>query len=768
MQTEHAAADEASDDNNIQGDDALTELSFQQDDESTEEAEGQALRELAFAISKNRAKNEGVVHRGVTCDKCGRSPIVGVRYRCSNCQDYDLCEDCEARDEHPPTHVFYRVKVPAHWAGKMPLPLWYPGRPSLMPAELDARVRLKLHKEMGYTENQIDGMYQQFRCIAGVRMDEQGQDPLGLGVAIDRAAFDQCFVPETRSRAFKKANLVLERLFKFYDRNGDSLIDFREFVGGIMVSREQGTRSQTKARRVFEALDLDDDGRLSRTDCLKFFKAFFELNKEFTLLLLDSEARAVENVNHDTQETARDAISGGRPLASFFTEGRLDFDAFVDSASSASSTEDPPPPPPPFFRDANLLSDEEIITDTWHTAEDLLDRDIKLRAFKSLKTEYLDGDLLLIRHLPAGVHKTIFKNGGGGGGGGGDDATLWVHYQDEEYLWEDGSSGRWQKQVAYLRYPNPNPAAPHPEDMHASVAAMRGEAKRVALESVARRREELRRERLEVRAKYKGFYVDVDGGDGGGGDQDGKSKIRSPPPTLNEHDYDYDYDYAYDHNEKEEEEVGAVSDHHYSSYHRSSPVGGSEVAQNIYAVTEQAINEVLDSLFRPAETRVLERRARRMRPWEGGGGSSEQSHARRRAAAAAAGDGDDDDIGALEADVDVDVSAGNEAKVKVKAEEDAGEEDAEADAEEEADADAAILYDAEEEAEAAMPREEAAMPRKAEEAEEEEDDDGSIDFFEFQRAFEGGGAGGAGGVGGQIRGKRMLAWVGHWLDLVRF
>lgn len=111
----------------LRADDAVTEMSIAAEDNKSDE--GQALRELAFAISKARARNEGVLHRGVTCDKCGRFPIRGIRYRCSNCQDYDLCEDCEARDEHPLTHVFYKIKVPAHWAAKTPLPLWYPGKP---------------------------------------------------------------------------------------------------------------------------------------------------------------------------------------------------------------------------------------------------------------------------------------------------------------------------------------------------------------------------------------------------------------------------------------------------------------------------------------------------------------------------------------------------------------------------------------------------------------------------------------------------------------
>jgi len=58
------------------------------------------------------------IHIGVTCDGCNKSPIVGVRYKCANCANFDLCEECEAKGGlHISTHVF--VKIPKatthHW-----------------------------------------------------------------------------------------------------------------------------------------------------------------------------------------------------------------------------------------------------------------------------------------------------------------------------------------------------------------------------------------------------------------------------------------------------------------------------------------------------------------------------------------------------------------------------------------------------------------------------------------------------------------------------
>lgn len=49
------------------------------------------------------------VHRFVACDQCGMEPIVGVRYKCTVRDNYDICEKCEASIPQP----FAMVKIPA-------------------------------------------------------------------------------------------------------------------------------------------------------------------------------------------------------------------------------------------------------------------------------------------------------------------------------------------------------------------------------------------------------------------------------------------------------------------------------------------------------------------------------------------------------------------------------------------------------------------------------------------------------------------------------
>ena len=34
------------------------------------------------------------IHTGIHCDMCKKNDIVGLRYKCMYCADYDLCQDC--------------------------------------------------------------------------------------------------------------------------------------------------------------------------------------------------------------------------------------------------------------------------------------------------------------------------------------------------------------------------------------------------------------------------------------------------------------------------------------------------------------------------------------------------------------------------------------------------------------------------------------------------------------------------------------------------
>lgn len=57
----------------------------------------------------------GVVHDLVYCDgeNCKQRPLHGIRWKCSQCYDFDLCSDCFMRRRcHDLSHAFYRIDRP--------------------------------------------------------------------------------------------------------------------------------------------------------------------------------------------------------------------------------------------------------------------------------------------------------------------------------------------------------------------------------------------------------------------------------------------------------------------------------------------------------------------------------------------------------------------------------------------------------------------------------------------------------------------------------
>lgn len=69
---------------------------------------------LETEVSKEEIKmeqrQEKAVHNSIICDGCGKDPVVGARFKCAVCHDFDLCEDCEANTIHD--HPFLKIRHP--------------------------------------------------------------------------------------------------------------------------------------------------------------------------------------------------------------------------------------------------------------------------------------------------------------------------------------------------------------------------------------------------------------------------------------------------------------------------------------------------------------------------------------------------------------------------------------------------------------------------------------------------------------------------------
>ncbi|XP_060568887.1 next to BRCA1 gene 1 protein-like isoform X2 [Ruditapes philippinarum] len=72
---------------------------------------------IAGSSKTQTSEHPVYVHDGVYCDVCN-CVIVGPRYKCGNCLDFDLCESCEDKPgSHNPDHVFVKIRRPCFRVG---------------------------------------------------------------------------------------------------------------------------------------------------------------------------------------------------------------------------------------------------------------------------------------------------------------------------------------------------------------------------------------------------------------------------------------------------------------------------------------------------------------------------------------------------------------------------------------------------------------------------------------------------------------------------
>lgn len=58
---------------------------------------------------KNLVYRKDQIHTDYSCNECGCDPIKGIRYLCTVCEDFDLCQKCEAKGIHS-EHVLLKIR----------------------------------------------------------------------------------------------------------------------------------------------------------------------------------------------------------------------------------------------------------------------------------------------------------------------------------------------------------------------------------------------------------------------------------------------------------------------------------------------------------------------------------------------------------------------------------------------------------------------------------------------------------------------------------
>jgi len=68
------------------------------------------VRFLQNTVKDKSGNMNGDKHPKVRCDGCGLKTVVGFRYKCLTCKDFDLCGSCESAGIHPEHHV---IRIPS-------------------------------------------------------------------------------------------------------------------------------------------------------------------------------------------------------------------------------------------------------------------------------------------------------------------------------------------------------------------------------------------------------------------------------------------------------------------------------------------------------------------------------------------------------------------------------------------------------------------------------------------------------------------------------
>ncbi|KAI7875384.1 EF-hand [Lichtheimia hyalospora FSU 10163] len=297
-------------------------LSDAEDDLNWSDDDSKNLLQLVYTISENQARKEGYIHRGITCNKCRVTPIRGIRYKCANCVDFDLCELCESANCHLTTHVFLKIRIPipplANPRSAL-LPAFYPGNDENSRWILKPETIRELQDISHFDQLELEALYEQFKSLATVTKGDKG--------GIDNETFEQCLGPLGLEK-----NLITERIFAFFDQDRDGIICFKELVCGLSVL-SKGNLDE-KIEYAFRGYDLDNDGYISRDELYRMFKSYFYLSME----LVRDVVSAMEDEMMDNFE-----FSASQPVSAAFNIGIPSSSSSQQHSNSSSENEEDGP-----------------------------------------------------------------------------------------------------------------------------------------------------------------------------------------------------------------------------------------------------------------------------------------------------------------------------------------------------------------------------------------------------------------------------------------
>ncbi|KAI4721940.1 hypothetical protein E4T48_01839 [Aureobasidium sp. EXF-10727] len=279
---------------------------------SVQEDDGEpapGIKAVVYHIAEEKTMRQLYVHTGIRCEQCGQYPILGVRWHCNNCPDFDLCSACEAQPMHPRTHTFTKIKIPISFLGQNHhvQDVTYPGDPTAQWPTLRTSLKKQLANDAGFEDLEIQVFYDQFTCKANSAYPE---DPMQIGYAMDRHAFNRLMMSPTWKRPVEPS-VLYDRMFSFYDTDNNGLIGFKEYVLGIAYLRRPN--KQSSLERIFHGYDFDGDGYISRRDFIRMLSAKYAVQKH----LVEDTIRAAEC---DMVTYTANVVRSSQPISAAFAQ----------------------------------------------------------------------------------------------------------------------------------------------------------------------------------------------------------------------------------------------------------------------------------------------------------------------------------------------------------------------------------------------------------------------------------------------------------------
>ncbi|XP_056896134.1 E3 ubiquitin-protein ligase MIB2 isoform X4 [Takifugu flavidus] len=185
----------------------------------------------------------GVRHSNIICDSCKKHGIMGMRWKCKVCFDYDLCTQCYMNNKHDLSHAFERYET----AHSQPV--------SLAPRQNLPRIILK-------------GIFQGVKVVRGPDWDWGNQD--GTVISVLEKLLSQSTEQDNPSRlvieaAHGSATKVRELVQKYPDK-----VDIKnQGKTALQVAAHQGhmevVKALLQANGSIETKDEDGDTALHYT-----------------------------------------------------------------------------------------------------------------------------------------------------------------------------------------------------------------------------------------------------------------------------------------------------------------------------------------------------------------------------------------------------------------------------------------------------------------------------------------------------------------------